>query len=166
MAPSNAGCLSLLTSRLSLRPKHITSRAPQLFIWQSQPCRLCQPRPLLLSCCLSTERPGGCGTGESPCQVLDRAGPDLRGMPALHMQCNAMHCSGLTGCSCNVRQLHERRAAAGVVGSCAGWFFVCLMIWLSCIKLRIYSRTWRLGRRCCAFTTQITVLPWSGWSAH
>ena len=78
----------------------------------------------------------------------------------------AMQGSGLTGCSCNVRQLHERRAAAGVVGSGARWVVVCLMIWLSCIKLRIYSRTWRLGRRCCAFTTQITVLPWSGWSAH
>lgn len=37
----------------------------------------------------------------------------------------AMQGSGLTGCSCNVRRRHELRAAAGVVGSCAGWFFVC-----------------------------------------
>ena len=78
----------------------------------------------------------------------------------------AMQGRGLTGCSCNVRRRHERRAAAGVVGSCARWVVVCLMIWLSCIKLRIYSRNWRLGRLCCAFTTQITVLHGSGWSAH
>ena len=37
----------------------------------------------------------------------------------------AMQGSGLTGCSCNVRRRHELRSAAGVVGSCAGWFFVC-----------------------------------------